>query len=297
MDDWTVGQRVKYYRELRGISQKKLCGIEDELTIRHLRRIEKDESSPTVNTLEYLSHHLGVPVHELTGGEVKLPERYQFLKHELLKISLYDDKERVEKERLLFNEILAEYFESLPSDERELIKLLYDIAQTHISQSLTVEQAELEKKFQQVKLKKIFIASDLLIVDLYIRSGFYESIDEKGLDSIRNNLIEQSKTTIGLESEFMVKLWIVYLNYYDFQKRYEKMASLLSALQALVQRTNNLVKKPVADMLEGKFKLFVQADFKEAERKFREASQLALLQGDTVLSRRILEEWEKDSSL
>lgn len=294
MDHLTVGQRVKYYRNQKKMSQAVLCGVEDELTVRHLRRIEKDEVAPTTTSLEFLSARLEVPVNVLTGGSVELPERYEFLKHELLKANVYGDKDRVDKEEAFFKEIFDDYFEILPVEEQNFAKLLYDVTRTYTSKSLSIEPTRLKEQFKLTQKKEIFVASDLLVLDLYVRSGFYASIDEKSLDLVGEKLIEQSKTIIGLEGEFLVKLWIVQLNLYEFRGDFYKMEKLLSPLQELMKRTNNLVKKPIVDMLEGKFILFAQKDLVGASNKYQMASQLAYLQEDEFLSGKILEEWEQD---
>lgn len=294
MDNLSVGQRIKYYREQAEMSQADLCGLEEELTIRQLRRIEKGDSSPKLETLEFIAKQLGVFLSDLTDGKKKLPERYEFLKHELLKLSLYDDSSRLETEERFFKEIFDDYFEMLPIEERKFITFFYSIAQTHIFQNLSIDSSDLRKRFQKIKEKDFFTASDLLTIDLWIRNAFYDSIDGSSLELVKEKLIAQSKTVIGLEAELLIKLWIVWLGFYEFQGNYFKMRKLLPFLYELMKRTNNLVKKPIVDMLEGKCLLFVEKDLVNAERNYQQASQLALLQGDELLSQKILEEWEQD---
>lgn len=68
----TFGKQVKALRAERGLTQAQLAdlsGISEEW----VRRIERGEGSPSLDTIEVLAGSLGVPVSSLFGGHPDLP--------------------------------------------------------------------------------------------------------------------------------------------------------------------------------------------------------------------------------
>ena len=63
----TLGQRIRTLRTEKKLTQAQLAG--EQITRNMLSQIENDAAAPSVRTLEYLAHRLGVGVSELLGSE------------------------------------------------------------------------------------------------------------------------------------------------------------------------------------------------------------------------------------
>lgn len=69
-----LGEKLKQARLAAGLSQRQLCG--DRLTRNMLSKIENGSARPSMGTLEYLAHRLGMSVSVfLDDGAVTLPNR------------------------------------------------------------------------------------------------------------------------------------------------------------------------------------------------------------------------------
>lgn len=69
-----LGEKLKNARLAAGLSQRQLCG--DRLTRNMLSQIENGSARPSMGTLEYLAHRLGMSVSGfLDDGAVTLPNR------------------------------------------------------------------------------------------------------------------------------------------------------------------------------------------------------------------------------
>lgn len=62
-----LGQRVRRYRELRGMSQTMLC-MRAQVSPETMRTLEGGETDPTFSVLAAVAGALGVPLPELVGG-------------------------------------------------------------------------------------------------------------------------------------------------------------------------------------------------------------------------------------
>ena len=60
-----LGEKVRIFREEKGLSRPIFCGDESKLSVRQLVRIEKGEFRPTIKTLEYIADRLEIPSYVL----------------------------------------------------------------------------------------------------------------------------------------------------------------------------------------------------------------------------------------
>lgn len=72
-DKMTVGEKIKRYRQEKGLSQKALGELcIPKMGASHIGRIENDETSPTAKTLQRIATALGVKVADLTNDRLQV---------------------------------------------------------------------------------------------------------------------------------------------------------------------------------------------------------------------------------
>ena len=290
----TLGEKIKYYRKHLEMSQASLCEGEKELAIKKLRRIESNDSSPTMTELAFISRRLGLAVGELIPDPERLPERYLHLKNELEKTSILDSKERMARIEQIFKEINEDFYEALSFNEKKIMDLHKGIAETHIHQRLCFDLETLKGYVEELEGRSRFDETDFLVINLYIRASYFHHFAEERRLLIVERLILQAKEALGKEGEVLIKLLIAVLGLYEFRDCYHLMEPVLEAANHLMERNHSFASKPILDMLEGKSLLFVKKERKAAERKYHNAAHLSFLLGDNFLGERILEEKERD---
>ena len=68
-EQMTVGERIRYYRILRGMSQETLA-LEANINAAFVGHLERGLKSPTVTTLEKITEALGISMGELFSEEL-----------------------------------------------------------------------------------------------------------------------------------------------------------------------------------------------------------------------------------
>lgn len=71
----SVGERIRYYRTLRGMSQEMLA-LEANINTAFVGHLERGLKSPTVTTLEKITNALGISLEELFSENLSKKGRY-----------------------------------------------------------------------------------------------------------------------------------------------------------------------------------------------------------------------------
>lgn len=80
----SVGERIRYYRTLKGMSQETLA-LEANINAAFVGHLERGLKSPTVTTLEKITDALNISMEELFSEEIvskgKINRKYMALEH------------------------------------------------------------------------------------------------------------------------------------------------------------------------------------------------------------------------
>ncbi|MHC5216625.1 helix-turn-helix domain-containing protein [Enterococcus sp. LJL128] len=290
-----LGKKIRVLREEKGLSRAEFCDTEAELTVRQLVRIEAGESLPTLPKLDFIAKQLSVPVSQLIDKEhVELPKRYLQLKHRLYRLSTYNEKERLLKQEKYFSEIYENYYSRLPEEEQLAIDVQQAAMDVHLTENADFGEGLLNDYFYQIMQKKKYTTNDLLIINLYFHCIFYNNYDEKIFILIVSKVVDQVAIFMETELFLLSKLLLTAVTVMEINNRYEKMIEIVSVSERIMEINQDFQKKPVMDMIEGKYYLHSQGNIKIAKQKYQEGAQLAQLHRDQVLSEKIMLEWESD---
>lgn len=293
-----LGKKIRKLREERGLSRSELCEGEEELTVRQLARIEAGESLPTLTKLEFIAERLSVSMSLLVDRKyVELPKGYLQLKRRLYKFYTYKEKEREESKNLLFNEVYETYYDGLPEEEQLSIDVLRASANVALKDDIEFGEGILGDYFSQVLQKQAFSVNDLLIIELYFFYIHHREYDEAVFLSLFNKLVNQIDYSIDVEQFLLIRVLLVSIGVFMEYDNYDKIIDAVTAANLIMKTNQDFQKKPIFDMHEGKYYLFSQKDIATAKQKFEEGAKLAELQGDSVISQKILKEWELDFAI
>lgn len=135
MKSLAIGKRISALRAEKGLSRERFCGDESQLTVRQLARIEAGESLPSFAKLTFIAQVLDISLSELVSEEIEtLPAAYTKLKRQLIRSSIYGDKERARERDDLFD-LIQTYDEQLPEEEQLAIAILQAASDTHATES------------------------------------------------------------------------------------------------------------------------------------------------------------------
>lgn len=290
-----IGEKVRTLREQSGLSREQFCESEAELTVRQLARIELGESLPTIPKLSYISKRLGISMQALIGEkDLELPKEYIQIKYILYKHAAYDIKERREKKEAYFDLIYEKYYEELPKEEQLAIDVLRASADILVTGNPDFGDKLLSDYFPQVEQKQVYSINDLLIFKLYFLCSYYKNYDKKKLNSFIKNLILYSNYSTDTELSILNIVLISAMTVAVKEHEYDLLRQLLDMSSEVMEKNQDFSRKPVVDMVEGKYLLFAQMDIKGAKQRYKEAAKLATLIGDSRLSDKILQEYELD---
>lgn len=290
-----LGSKIKKLREEKKLSRGELCGGEEELTVRQLARIEAGESLPTLPKIEYIAEQLSVSVASLVDRKyVELPKRYLQLKHELFRLATYNDQKRLTLREECFNEIYENYYDELPEEEQMSIDVQRAIMDVHLTENTDFGVGILKDYFSQILQKKWFTVNDLLVVDLYFHCIHFKGYDEDEYIQLFNKIVEQVDSAIDIELLVLHSVIFTGISVFMEFDNYDKLIDAVKVSNAIMHKNQDFQKKPVIDMIEGKYWLFSQRDIELAKQKYLDGAQCAKLFGDEVLSEKIMAEWNLD---
>ncbi|MHC5216599.1 helix-turn-helix domain-containing protein [Enterococcus sp. LJL128] len=290
-----LGKKIRLLREKNGLTREAFCDDEVELTVRQLTRIEAGQSLPTLPKLTFISQRLAVPIHHLIDEEhFELPKRYQQLKHKLYKAYTYSEKERILKKEQHFTEIYEKYYDKLPEEEQLAIDVQQAAMDVHFAGKADFGEGILNDYFLQILQKKEYSTNDLLIIELYFHCIHFKNYDEELFMLLFNKVIEQVDYSVDIELVLLNKVLIAAISVFLQYKNYDKLIDAVRVSNIIMQTNQDFQKKPVIEMMEGKYWLFCQKNSKQAKQKYMDGAQCARLFGDAVLSEKIMQEWEMD---
>ncbi|WP_086349569.1 helix-turn-helix domain-containing protein [Candidatus Enterococcus clewellii] len=290
-----LGKKIRKLREERGLSRGELCEGEEELTVRQLARIEAGESLPTLTKLEFIAGRLSVSMSLLVDRKyVELPKGYLQLKRRLYKFYTYKEQERKAKKNQLFKEIYETYYDDLPEEEQLSIDVQSATNVLAMTDNVEFGEGILGDYFSQVMQRQEFSVNDLLIIELYLFYIHLREYDEVVFLSLFNKLVKQIDCSLDVDQFLLIRVLIVSISVFIEYGNYDKIIDAVTAADRVMKSNQDFQKKPILDMYEGKYYLFSQKDSTSAKQKFEEGAKLAELQGDSVISQKILKEWELD---
>ncbi|MEX2785093.1 helix-turn-helix domain-containing protein [Streptococcus sp. H49] len=295
------GRTIKYLRLIKKLTREELCGDETELSVRQLARIESGESAPTLNKIRYIAKRLGVTVGELTDGEgLDLPARYEELKYLIMRTPIYADTNRVELVETYFDEVYEQYYDNLPEEEQLAIDILQSSLDVQITDNIEFGSVLLQDCFEQVKARKIYSINDLLIIGLY----FYQiSSEHIYTDDISSETLDMLAGRLILQTHYIVPSYLFLLRDVLLQcggmllltHSYRHLPAIVQELNIIINKTQDYQKKPLVDMLEWKYYLYVKQNFSRAQQKYQQAVQFSTMIDDAVLKENLEKEWHKDT--
>ncbi|MGC6770063.1 helix-turn-helix domain-containing protein [Enterococcus sp. LJL51] len=290
-----LGKKIRGLRESKGLSRAEFCDTEAELTVRQLARIEAGESLPTLPKLGFISKQLCVPIGQLVDERhVELPRRYEQLKEKLYKMYTYKEEKLVGKKENYFLEIYDTYYDKLPEEEQVIIDVQQAVMIIHLTKEAAFGEELLEDYFSQLLLKKNYSINDLLIINLYFHYIHYKDYDEKTFNYLFDNLVNHIEDYNQAELIVLNRVALTASSIFLEFNYHDRLLDAIDFLNNIIQVSQDFQKKPIVKMLEGKYWLFSQKNWKKAEDKYRDSIQCAKLFGDKVLSDKLLKEWQDD---
>ncbi|MGM0126406.1 hypothetical protein IGI37_003835 [Enterococcus sp. AZ194] len=290
-----LGKKIRLYRETLGLTREEFCLDQVELTVRQLQRIESGVSLPTLPKIEFIAKTLKISISNLLDEQsFQLPNEYLKLKRSLLKFYTYRDANRREQKEKIFDEIYEKYYELLPEEEQLSVDVQRSSMDVKHADNAAFGEGILSDYFYQITIKKNYSENDLHILYLYFNCQFYTMNDSDTFDSLVSMMIESVDYTSTDELFLLSRILITVICIFELHHKYGEFPKILNILRIIMDTTKDYNRKPVVDMLEGKYYLFHEQRVIEAEERYMEASQLAALLREELLSSKIKAEFQKD---
>ncbi len=291
-----LGQLIKKKREAKKLSQKNLCGNEEELTVRQLQRIEKGKSLPTLEKLDYIARMLELPISALLGeNDLQIPDEYFELKNQIVKFPTYGDKDRIGQKLKMIEEIYESYFDVLPEDELLFLDLTEKILGGIHEKSIPNIEEIYDDAFEQVLKKKVFIINDFLYISYFLTQCQKEKYyDRDTFKKIERKLLKQELSKEELYNiEFLSSVMDAAL-VHAFHDNYRDIMPLLEKAERIVDKAQLHTYKP--GILTGKAKYYVRiiGDKEKAKKLYQQALMMAEIFGDEPLIDDIKMEMKND---
>ncbi|MFS7398875.1 transcriptional regulator [Carnobacterium maltaromaticum] len=290
-----LGEKIRNYREQKKLSRENFCKDEMNLTVRQLARIETGESLPTLPKLIYISRQLVISVADLIGEKhMVLPKKYLDLKNYIIKESTYNKEAEIKIESS-FDIIYQEFYVYLPEDEQLTIDICRSINKVHILENSDFGKSILEDYFVQIQNKNEYSVNDFLLVNLYFHSIQYSEFEADKFDIILKKVIEQIEKASEIELFLVNKILITIMGIFIVKEEYEKLIPIIKWCRHVMDKNKDYYKKPIVDMVEAKYWLH-KGNYTKGNLYYKQAIQLAILQGSSVLIDKIEEEYRDDQN-
>ena len=293
------GIRVRALREEKGISREQFCGDELELSVRHLARIESQQSIPNLGKAQFIANQLGVKLGTLIDSDnLKLPRRYEELKYLLLRTPTYEDKIRLDRKSEYFDEIAEKFYDIIPEEEKIIVDCLQAKLDVYFSDDVNFGEGILNEYFEKVRCKKVFQINDLVLIDLYF-TCFAASKTFEGIYTVEiyielmENLLNQE--TVSPETSLILNNILLNIVNFALQLGMENYVKrVINLSNRIMTEVHDFQRRPILSLIEWKYYLKFKGDFEAAKQSFKNATLFARLVGDIHLESKLKEEWEND---
>lgn len=299
MNDTEFGQKVRKMREEQGLTREQFCGDELDLSVRQLTRIEAGASKPTLSKIQYIATRLGTSLYGLMPDYVDLPEAYTKLKYEVLRTATYGEPSKVKRRDRILTEIYDDYYEDLPEEERLAIDAFQSTIDTRETATPSFGKEIIDDYFHQILLKSAYSENDLLIMHLFIAYVNYSGVkvgtpEFESFEVLVAKLLDWEELVKPKDLFILRDLLIYAIGAFGPRKRFELFPAIFTALDNIMDQTQDFQKKPVLSMLKWKYELLAQNDTETAASYYEEAVAFAQLIANSYLVERLIAEWKQD---
>lgn len=289
-------ERKSEKREKKGFSRERLCGGEEELTVRQLARIELGQSLPSLIKLEYIAQVLETDLATLlTGESIAIPDEYFSIKYQLFKFPTYGDEERLAKKIQMVEDIYEKYFDYLPEEELYMLELVDNTLDYRSTGKTAAAEDVFEDFFKQLFLKKYYTVNDLLLISYYALQCQDKDYDRSLLKSLEIKVLEQEISGDEYYNAEILGVLTAIAGVYLDHAEYSHIKRLSDRMHVIIAETQQHSVKPVAFIYDAKYYLYAEHDVEKARECYDLAFLLAQNFDDEILAANIQMEREKDS--
>ena len=290
-----LGRRIRTAREEKKLTREDVCNDESELTIRQLLRIEKGECLPSLPKISYIAKKINIPIILLIDESyTMIPNNYLKQKNYLLKKSPYGKKENIEEIEEILDKLYTQYYDNLPEDEQLFIDLIQSRVDFQFYDDHRFGEPIILDYIDHLFKKKYYTENDLILIEVYLHYLSLKKYNSNIVHSLLKKSINQTDITLELSAFLLLKIVLACLNTFEINQDFKYFEFCLNTADVLMKEHNDFKKKPIVDMVRGKYYLFAKNDPKTAQKYYKSGSNLAQIFGDDFLSKKILEEYEKD---
>ena len=290
-----LAKKVQTLRESKGLSRQAICGIEDLLTTRQLRRIEKGQSLPTIATAKYIAEQLGVSLDTLTNQtSLELPAEYLNLKYQLRTLYHYGDQDRLHRHEEIIEDIYENYFDHLPEEE----KLSVQVAQATVdmigSKNPSFDQGLLDEYLGQAMKKKELSPNDVEIIKLRLLSLALGVFDQEEFIHLVEKIILAIDYYPLSELEMLQNTLISAAGVLAHYGIYDRLPDIVKALNDIMTKRHDFQDNIFVYALNWKVALFIEDDLEKAKDDYQKVCLMADLLSEDLVKRNMQEEWKED---
>ena len=293
-----LGKKIRRLRTEQNISRENFCEDESQLTVRQLARIEKGESLPSLEKLDFISQRLNIRLNQLVDlEEMVLPQKYLEIKNKLLTFQTLLEEDRIKKKEELYDYIYDNYYEDLPEEEQVAIDIMHATSDVLNTADTIYAEPIIQEYFEDIMKKKHYSFNDILTIRLYLEQITLENLDQYDLRYISELITRVSNSFKCNESNYFnygTTFYIAALTVFWFYESTEDIRLCVQILKEIVGISKNINDLIIILMLEAKCLLFPLGEYEKAEINYQKAINGAQMIDDTVLEEKLKLELEKD---
>lgn len=294
-----VGEKIEKLRKEKGLSRPVFCGDESELSIRHLARIEKGESQPTIGMMMFIADRLGLPSYMLLPDYYELPTRYSELKYSILRIPIYENDDIFEEKNIYFDEIFDNFYNDLPAEEQLFTDTIYATIEVVRNKTVGFADSILNRHLEDLFNQQVWTINEISIIRLYFSKLF---VNREKLDILNRKKLIYFSEFLALQIPFVPvnELFILRdtiiagISCFGNITECPNFEKQLIALKEIMSITQDFQKKPLVLMLEWKYQLFQLKNYEQAEKSYQQSKAFADIVEDRALKMNLDNEWEED---
>lgn len=290
-----IGNKIRQEREKQELTREQFCGMETELTVRQLMRIEQGKSLPTLTKLEYIVETLGISVADILGeNSIQIPDDYFEKKYLLFKSSSYGDSERIAEKHQIIDDIYQEYFDLLPDEELLTLDLIERLLDWQVQPQGELADCLFADYLTQILNKTIYSLNDLLLVKYYALQCQSSAYDSQKLKICLNKVLQQAIQGHEFYNVALLGALSTIAGAYLASQDYERMILAVNRMDEIIQQTLQQVYRPVTLVFKAKYYVYHEKDASKARQTYEVAKLLAQDVGDQVFLANLAKEIEKD---